>query len=101
MEPNTAPTITGITRDEQINQDVAYTKELRVGLDAQLQRLKCGTRQSRERSLARTKVEEAIMWLGMDLKALNEMRLVPQVGPYPSSYDPKSPKVETPPDVKL
>lgn len=62
-------------------------KELRRDLDAQLQKLKA-LPPSRERSLSITKIQEAIMWLGMDLKRLNDTR------PYPSSYDPSTTKVE-------
>lgn len=66
---------------------VIADKELRRDLDAQLQKLKA-LPPSRERSLSITKIQEAIMWLGMDLKRLNDTR------PYPSSYDPSSTKVE-------
>ena len=66
---------------------VILTKELRVALDASLQKLKALPK-SRERSLSITKIQEAIMWLGMDLKQLNDTR------PYPSSYDPSNAKVE-------
>lgn len=67
--------------------DIATNKELRRDLDAQLQKLKI-LLGSRERSLAITKLQECIMWLGMDLKRLSD------TNPYPSSYDPSSPKVE-------
>jgi hypothetical protein len=67
---------------------VSETKQLRKDLDAQLQVLKNSLRKSRERSIAITKIQEAIMWLGMDLKDLNEPN------PYPKSYDPSSPKIE-------
>lgn len=60
---------------------IIESKQLRVDLDAVLQRLKESGRKGRERSLSITKIQEAIMWLGMDLKALN----VPT--PYPNSYD--------------
>lgn len=74
------------------------TKQWRKDLDECLQRIKKGSdngytgerapdhsvRSSRERSLAITKVEEAIMWLGMDLKAQNTPN------PYPESKDPTS-----------
>ena len=64
---------------------IIENKELRVALDKQLQILKRDTaRKSRERSLAITKLQESIMWLGMDLKALNEEN------PYPDSYDPSN-----------
>jgi hypothetical protein len=66
--------------------EVTYDKHLRKDLDKQLQRLKNLT-PSRERSLAITKLQEAIMWLGMDLKRLNE------TNPYPDSYDPTNTKI--------
>lgn len=72
-----------MTRDAEIVAD----KEFRVGLDTWLQRVKMMP-PSRERSLTITKLQEAIMWLGMDLKGLNEPN------PYPSSYDPSTTKVE-------
>ena len=62
-------------------------KMLRKNLDQQLQKLK-SLPTSRERCLAITKLQECIMWLGMDLKRLNEPN------PYPSSYDPSTAKVE-------
>lgn len=68
-------------------QGVIADKELRRDLDTQLQKLK-GLLPSRERSIAITKLQECIMWLGMDLKRLNDTR------PYPSSYDPSTTKVE-------
>lgn len=71
------------TKENQIKQ----TKSLRVGLDEQLQRLK-SLSPSRERSLSITKVQEAIMWLGMDLKRLND------TNPYKESYNPNNATVE-------
>ena len=89
------------------NQDqqeafVFQTKQWRKDLDECLQRLKQGSdkgytgerapdhpvRSSRERSLAITKIKEAIMWLGMDLKAQNTPN------PYPHSKDPTSLVIE-------
>lgn len=82
--------------DEQHDHDVKQTKQFRKDLDTLLQNLKHGPghdgsppqRQSRERSLSATKIQEAIMWLGMDLKALNEPN------PYPESKNPGSAKIE-------
>ena len=54
----------------------------RVSLDAVLQQIKDSPRKSRERSLVVTKLQEAIMWLGMDLKDLGSKN------PYPNSYQP-------------
>lgn len=90
--------------DEQaaVAPEVAQTKQHRKDLDEVLQRLKRDSdkgytgerapdhvvRSSRERSLAVTKLEEAIMWLGMDLKAQHTPT------PYPNSYNPKSPVID-------
>lgn len=70
------------------DSEIIVDKELRRDLDVQLQKLK-KLSGSRERSLAITKLQECIMWMGMDLK-----RLGPDSNPYPSSYDPKTTKVE-------
>ncbi|HVX56936.1 MAG TPA: hypothetical protein VHA37_04340 [Candidatus Saccharimonadales bacterium] len=81
-----------------VPQPVADTKQFRVDLDGVLQRLKDAphpaTWTSRERALAITKIQEAIMWLGMDLKAMKEAGLSDAPNPYPSSYDPSSPTIE-------
>ena len=81
--------------ENQISKDVVADKRLRKALDAHLQTLK-GLSPSRERALAITKLQEAIMWLGMDLKRLNEPN------PYPNSYKPENDIVEpTADDLKL
>lgn len=69
------------------DQEIMVDKALRRDLDVQLQILK-HLSPSRERSLAVTKLQEAIMWLGMDLK-----RLGPE-NPYPQSYNPTNAIVE-------
>lgn len=69
------------------NALIVADKELRRDLDAQLQKLK-SLKPSREHSLAITKLQECIMWLGMSLKGLNDER------PYPESYNPKNTVVE-------
>ena len=51
-------------------------------MDAVLQQIKDSPRKSRERSLVVTKLQEPIMWLGMDLKDLGSKN------PYPNSYQP-------------
>lgn len=83
---------------------VGETKQFRKDLDAVLQRLKISShpanrcqyaRVSSERSIAITKLQEAIMWLGMDLKAINEESPSNETtNPYPHSYDPMSSEVE-------
>jgi hypothetical protein len=67
--------------------EVIADKELRRDIDAQIQKLK-GLPGSRERSLSITKLQEAVMWLGMDLKRLNE------ANPYPNGKDPSNTKIE-------
>jgi len=88
-----------------IEAATAQTKQLRKDLDEVLQVLKkacdytdmpsrgiipvIGARSSRERSIAITKIQEAIMWLGMDLKDIGATP-----NPYPNSYNPESPVIE-------
>lgn len=67
--------------------EVVADKELRRDIDAQIQKVK-GLPPSRERALSITKLQEAVMWLGMDLKRLNE------ANPYPDSKDPSNTKIE-------
>lgn len=62
-------------------QEVAENKRLRREIDAKIQEVK-DLPASRERSLCITKLQEAVMWLGMDLKRLGTDN------PYPSSKDP-------------
>lgn len=61
-------------------EEVMANKRLRQEIDVKIQEVKelpC----SRERSLCITKLQEAVMWLGMDLKRLGGLN------PYPSSKD--------------
>lgn len=64
-------------------QEVVENKRLRKEIDEKIQQVK-QLPPSRERSLAVTKLQEAVMWLGMDLKRLGEKN------PYPSSKDPET-----------
>ncbi|QQV91429.1 hypothetical protein M1M25_gp111 [Tenacibaculum phage Gundel_1] len=75
-----------MTKEQSLEQNVKCDKQLRVNLDDELQRLK-GLTPSRERSLAITNLQQSIMWLGMDLKRLNEAT------PYPDSYKPENTKI--------
>lgn len=75
--------------------NIIETKRLRVAIDDVIQQLRAASekdytgnrppdhpvRSSRERSLALTKLQEAVMWLGMDLKAIGAPN------PYPNSRD--------------
>lgn len=64
-------------------QEVVENKRLRQEIDAKIQEAK-DLPVSRERSLTITKLQEAVMWLGMDLKRLGTDN------PYPSSKDPST-----------
>lgn len=68
-------------------QEIIANKELRKSIDEQIQKIK-ELPSSRERSLSITKLQEGVMWLGMDLKRLNEPN------PYPNSKDPSNDKIE-------
>lgn len=72
-----------------LEQEIVSDKQLRKDLDEKLQVLK-NLIPSRERSLAVTKIQEAIMWLGMDLKRLGTEN------PYPNSKDPNTGSVVEP-----
>ena len=63
--------------------EIVANKALRKTIDAIIQEVK-DLPISRERSLAITKLQEAVMWLGMDLKRLGNEN------PYPSSKDPST-----------
>jgi hypothetical protein len=66
--------------------EVVQIKGLRKGIDGVLQAVKgCADEfPSREKSLSITKLQEGVMWLGMDLKRLHAPN------PYPSSYKPET-----------
>ena len=78
-----------MTPDEEIIED----KALRRDTDAIIQRVKA-LPPSRERSLTTTKLQEAVMWLGMDLKRINEAAPGSAENPYPNSKDPSNTKIE-------
>lgn len=86
---------------------IVLDKELRRDIDAIIQKLKNASyqtgdfsrgpgepsRSSRERSLAITKLQEAVMWLGMDLKAINDEAGGAE-NPYPNSKDPSNTTID-------
>lgn len=80
-------TMTKEQRREWDDLCIKETKQFRVDLDAVLQRIKKSPG-SREKALAITKLQESIMWLGMDLKERNA------ANPYPNSYKPENAVVE-------
>lgn len=74
---------------EHIADPVKECRAWRGRLDDVIQAIKSAPseRTSRERSLAITKIQEGVMWLGMDLKAQREEGLHEEPNPYPNSYD--------------
>lgn len=64
-------------------EEIVANKQLRKDLDEKIQEVR-NLPASRERSIAITKLQEAVMWLGMDLKRLNVEN------PYPNSKDPNT-----------
>lgn len=78
------------------DNEVFFNKKLRQEIDNSIQQIK-SLPASRERSIAITKLQEGVMWLGMDLKRLGELN------PYPSSKDPSTGSIIEPTadDLKL
>ena len=74
-------------------QEIIADKELRRDTDAIIQRVK-ELPASRERSLTITKLQEGVMWLGMDLKRINDTNPGTIANPYPNSKDPSNTKIE-------
>lgn len=71
------------------DEEIVFNKSMRQQMDYLLQMIQAAPA-SRERCLAITKLQEAIMWLGMDLKRLGNPN------PYPSSKDPSTGSVIEP-----
>lgn len=69
------------------DENIIANKECRMAIDQVLQKVK-SLPTSRERSLTITKLQEGIMWLGMDLKRLGS------TNPYPDSMNPSNANVE-------
>ena len=66
-----------------INLEIPKVKQLRKDIDDVIQRVK-DLDGCREVSICITKLQEAVMWLGMDLKRIGT------TNPYPNSKDPST-----------
>ena len=64
-----------------INLEISKIKQLRKDINDVIQRVK-SLDNCREVSICITKLQEAVMWLGMDLKRIGA------TNPYPNSKDP-------------
>ena len=73
--------------DAQTNNQVIISKQIRMDVDDILRRVH-NMQSCREVSIVITKLQEAIMWMGMNLKRLNEP------DPYPESKNPESMRIE-------
>lgn len=82
----TQPALSKIMQEHTMN--VLETNQFRTDLDLQLMGLKNSFRQSPERQIAIRKIQEAIMWLGVDLEDMFKYN------PLPNSYNPQSNTME-------
>ena len=78
-----------------IEGEVSSIKEHRRDIDNQIKRLRLWPA-TRERALAITKLQEAVMWLGMDLKRIGEENPGFLANPYPNSKNPESVIIDRP-----
>lgn len=76
-----------------IESEVSSIKDHRREIDNQIGRLRLWPA-TRERALAITKLQEAMMWLGMDLKRIGEANPGLIADPYPNSKNPDVPTIE-------
>lgn len=81
------------TEREVIEANIIAVKELRRDIDANIQRVRALI-QSRETSLTITKLQEGVMWLGMELKRINDATPGAVENPYPNSKDPSNAKID-------
>ena len=81
------------TEREVIEANIIAVKELRRDIDANIQRVRALI-QSRETALVITKLQEGVMWLGMELKRINEATPGAVENPYPNSKDPSNTKID-------
>lgn len=70
-----------------ITREIPAIKQLRKDTDDIIQRVR-KLESCRETSLVITKLQEAVMWLGMDLKRIND------TNPCPESKNPESMRIE-------
>ncbi len=76
-----------------VEEEVRSMKEHRKDIDNIIARVKLWPN-TRERALSITKLQEAVMWLGMDLKRIGEANPELVANPYPNSKGPSNTKIE-------
>jgi len=77
----------------KIEAEIIADKQLRKDIDDIIQSAK-NLPPSRERALAITKLQEGVMWLGMDLKRINDATPGIIENPYPNSKDTSNTKID-------
>lgn len=75
-----------------VEDNIISIKQLRRDIDDKIQSVKA-LHGSRELSLVVTKLQEGVMWLGMELKRINDTTGV-GANPYPNSKDPSTAKID-------
>jgi len=75
-----------------IENEIRAIKQARVNIDQIIQTLRAMVN-TPERSAAIMKLQEGVMWLGMDLKRIKDETGI-GANPYPESYNPDSPRIE-------
>lgn len=75
------------TPEQILEFEIKFNKQMRQDMDYLIQEMK-KVQPSREREKAFTKMQEAVMWLGMDLKRLGTPN------PYPNSKNPENTIIE-------
>lgn len=68
---------------DTLEKEIPAIKQLRKDIDSIIDRVR-ELSPCRETSICITKLQESVMWLGMDLKRFNEPN------PYPNSKDPNT-----------
>lgn len=81
-----------LTERQFAELEIRGNKQLRKELDQIIGKLK-HLPNSRERSISYTKLQEAMMWLGMDLARLREAGVLNDDLPYTDSKDPSNTKI--------
>lgn len=82
-----------LVESRQPSNEVVRVKALRREIDLIIQSTK-ELPPSRERALAITKLQEGVMWLGMDLKRIGEENPGLVANPYPNSKDTSTTKID-------
>lgn len=73
-----------------VEAQIVFIKELRRDIDIHIQKIKGSAPCSPEKTLSMRKLQEAVMWLGMELKRIAEQNPETLKNPYPDSKNPSN-----------